>query len=130
MSKRWRVIAIIILWIVLGVANLLRAGMAAYIAPALGGYPLSLPLAFSGIVYGVLGLIFLAAAMVAWRRESTDGAFGLAVAYQAILWALHFVGDRSSYARSLWLRDAVLTLLFLALIALLAGQGRLFNKKS
>jgi len=128
-AKQWRALAICIIWVIFGAANLLRAGMAAYIAPALAEYPPSLSLAVLGSVYGLWGVIFLVAALVAWRRKDTSGAPGLALAYQAVLWILHFLGDRSDYARSLWPRDAVLTLLFLALIALLAGRDRLFKKK-
>lgn len=103
--------------------------MAAYIAPALTEYPPSLSLSLLGGLYGLWGAIFLAAAVIVWRRKNTGGALGLALAYQLTLWLLHLLGDRSDYARSLWPRDAVLTLLFLTLIALVAGQGWLFKKK-
>ncbi len=128
--KQWRVLAVCIVWVIFGAANLLRAGMAAYIAPALAEYPPSLSLLLLGSVYGLWGVIFLAAAIVTWRRKNANGALGLALAYQVVLWILNLMGDRSEYARSLWPRDAVLTLLFLALIALLAGHGRLFKKKA
>jgi len=128
--KYWRVIAIVILWTVFGAANLIRAGMSAYIAPALVEYPTSLSLALLGAVYGLLGLIFLAAAIITWRRKSTGGALGLALAYQAVVWIIKLVGYRSEYARSLWSRDLLLTVIFLALIALVAGRGGLFNKKT
>ena len=128
--KKWRVIAIIIVWIVFGAANLLRAGMTVYIAPALAEYPPSLSLPLLASVYGLWGVIFLAAAIIAWRRKSTRGALGLALLYQAVLWIINLVGDRSEYARSLWPRDLLLTIIFLVLIALLAGSGRPFKKKT
>jgi hypothetical protein len=128
--KKWRVMAIIIVWIVFGVANLLRAGMTVYIAPALAEYPPSLSLPLLASVYGLWGVIFLAAAVIAWRRKSTGGAFGLALLYQAVLWIMNLLGGRSGYARSLWPRDVLLTLIFLALIALLAGRSGLFKKKA
>jgi hypothetical protein len=128
--KQWRVIAIIIVWIVFGAVNLLRAGMTVYIAPALAEYPPSLSLPLLASVYGLWGVTFLAAAVITWRRKSTGGALGLALLYQAVLWTLNLVGDRSTYTRSLWPRDALLTLIFLALIALLADYDRLFRKKA
>lgn len=128
--KQWRVLAISIIWIVFGVANLLRAGMTVYIAPALVEYPPSLSLPVLGSVYGLWGMIFLVMAVIAWRRESVCGALGLALAYQIFLWMIKLIGYRSAYACSLWPRDALLTLLFLASIALLAGHKWLFKKKA
>lgn len=127
--KQWRVLVIYIVWVIFGAANLMRAGMSVYIAPALAEYPTSLSLPLLGAVYGLLGLIFLAAAIVTWRRKSTGGAPGLAVAYQVVVWIVKLIGYRSEYARSLWARDLLLTLIFLALVALLAGRDGLFNKK-
>ena len=122
--KQGRVIIISIVWVILGVANLIRAGMSVYIASALVEYPTSLSLPFLGVVYGLLGLIFLAVAIVTWRRKSTGGALGLAVAYQVVLWIIKLIGYRSEYARSLWPRDLLLTLLFLACVALVAGRKK------
>ncbi|MEJ5311735.1 MAG: hypothetical protein WHX52_18385 [Anaerolineae bacterium] len=124
MLKHWRVLAIAIVWAIFGVANLVRAGMAAYIAPALAEYPPSVPLLLLGSVYGLWGAIFLAAAIITWRRKSSGGAFGLALAYQAVLWMLNLFGYRSAYARSLWPRDLLLTLIFLALIALVTRRKK------
>jgi hypothetical protein len=126
--KKWRVIAIIIVWIAFGAANLLRAGMTVYIAPALAEYPPSLSLPLLGSVYGLWGIIFLVAAVIAWRRKSTGGALGLALAYQAVLWTMNLLAYRSTYARSLWPRDLLLTLIFLGFVVLLAGRDGLFNK--
>ncbi len=122
--KHWRVLAISIVWVIFGAANLIRAGMAAYIAPALTEYPPSLPLALLGSVYGLWGAIFLAAAIITWQRKSAGGALGLAAAYQAVVWIIKLVGYRSEYARSLWLRDLLLTVIFLALIALVVGRKK------
>ncbi len=123
---RWRVLAII--WAVLGVANLVRAGMTLYVAPVLTSYPLSVPLPLLGGLYSLWGVIFLATALFTWRRAAAGAAFKLALIYQAVLWLLHGVGDRSDYVRSLWLRDVCLTLVFLALIAFLAKPTKLFRK--
>ncbi|MBN2390684.1 MAG: hypothetical protein JXR84_08175 [Anaerolineae bacterium] len=131
MLKKWRVIAIIIVWIAFGAANLLRAGMTVYIAPALAEYPPSLSLPLLASVYGLWGVIFLAAAVIAWRRKSiSSGTLGLALLYQAVLWIMNLLSYRSTYTRSLWPRDLFLTLIFLVLVALLAGYDRLFKKKA
>jgi hypothetical protein len=122
--KKWRVMAIVILWIVFGVANLLRAGITVYIAPALTEYPPAVPLPLLAGLYGLWGLIFLAAALLVWRRQRPRGAFILALLYQAVLWLLNLVAYRSTYARSLWPRDLLLTLIFLGLVALLAGAKK------
>lgn len=128
--KKWRETAIIIVWTVFGVANLLRAGMTVYIAPALAEYPPSLSLPLLASVYGLWGVIFLAAAIIAWRRKSTGGALSLALLYQVVLWIVNLLSYRSTYARSLWPRDLFLTFIFLVLVALLAGYDRLFKKKA
>jgi len=113
-----------------GAVNLIRAGMSVYMAPALAEYPPSLSLGLLAGVYGLWGVIFLAAALITWRRKSTHGAFGLALAYQVVLWIIKLIGYRSEYARSVWSRDLLLTLIFLTLIALLAGHDRLLKKKA
>lgn len=116
--------AITVVWIVFGAANLLRAGMTVYIAPALTEYPPSAPLLFLAGVYGLWGVIFLGAAVLTWRRKTTRGALVLALLYQAVLWTMNLAAYRSTYARSLWPRDLLLTLIFLGLVALLAGRKR------
>ena len=124
MHKKWRIIAIIVVWIAFGVANLLRAGMTLYIAPALAEYPSSLSLPLLATVYGLWGMIFLGAAVLFWQRKTTRGALILVLAYQGVLWTINLIGYRSEYARSLWPRDVLLTLIFLALIALVAGRKK------
>jgi hypothetical protein len=59
-----------------------------------------------------------------WRRKANGYALKLAIIYQATLWIVHVAGDRSEYARSLWPRDAVLTLAFLTLVAFLLHTTR------
>jgi len=46
---------------------------------------------------------------------------GSAAAYQLTVWIIHLVGDRSTYARSLWVRDLVLTILFLGVVFVLTA---------
>lgn len=103
----------------MGLANLIRAGLTLYIAPAMEGWTLSLPLPLQGALYLVIGLGFIATAIVYWRRKTHRHALKIAIAYQAMLWIVHIATDRSEYARNLYLRDAALTLAFLVLVALL-----------
>ena len=117
MIKRRHLLSILFLF--LGLANLIRAGLALYIAPALESWTLSLSLPLQGALYGFFGLCFIVAAIVYWRRKTHRHALKLAIAYQAVLWLVHIAADRSEYARNLYLRDAFLTLTFLSLVALL-----------
>lgn len=98
----------------------MRAGMAVYIAPALEGLALSLPLPFLGGFYLLCGLCFLAAGLIYWWKKQQRFALVLALAYQSVLWILRLAADRSDYARSLWSRDALLTVAFLAIVTILA----------
>ena len=126
--KRWRMLSIFFLLV--GVSNLIRVRMVSYTAPALEGYTLSLSLPFLSWSYGLFGAIFVGAAVVYGWLKKTNYAFSLAALYQAALWIIHLVGDRSSYARSLWPRDALLTIVFLTFTALLTGHGGLLKKKA
>lgn len=113
--KRQRFLAL--LFLLVGVANFIRAGMVSYGAPALTEWNLSLPLWLLGGVYLTWGLVLSGLAVALWRKRALRLAFPLAVAYQASLWIIHLVSDRSDYARSLWGRDALLTAVFLAVVA-------------
>ena len=122
MMKRWHILST--LFLLIGLANLIRAGMGVYIAPALKSLSLSLPLPLLSAGYLLCGLCFVTTAIIYWRRKTSHNALKLATAYQAILWIIHLAGDRSEYARSLWPRDAVLTLAFLALVAFLSHKRK------
>ena len=54
MIKRWRILSI--LFLLVGLANLIRAGLRSYIAPALEDCDLSLPLPLLGGFYLLFGL--------------------------------------------------------------------------
>lgn len=110
------------LLLLVGVANLVRAGMAAYSAPVLTEWPLAWPWWLLGGLYLCWGLGLSGLAVALWRGQARWLGLPVAVAYQASLWLIHLLGDRSAYARSLWGRDLLLSALFLAAVAW--GTGR------
>jgi hypothetical protein len=118
--KRWR--ALTLLFLLVGVLNLIRAGMALYIAPAMAGWALSLPLPWLGAFYAVWGIGWMVVAVRCWRRRGRCRALAMALAYQATLWLLHLLTDRSPYVRSLWVRDLLVTGSFLALVIYLSSD--------
>jgi hypothetical protein len=82
----------------------------------------SLPLPLLGTVYGILGLLFLMAGVLYFRRPDRRTrwlARGLALGYQVLVWVIRLLGDRGAYARRLWGRDLVFTLVFLAIVFLI-----------
>lgn len=110
------------LLLLVGVANLVRAGMAAYSAPVLAEWSLTWPWWLFGGLYLLWGVSLSGLAIALWRGQARRLGLPLAVAYQASLWLLHLLGDRSVYARSLWGRDLLLSALFLAVVAWGTGQ--------
>ncbi len=118
--KPWRVLALFILLI--GVANLVRVGATLFVAPVLEGWILSVPLPLLCGFYAFWGTLFVLVAIISWRRRGISWAVALGAGYQASLWLLRLTGYRSTYARSLWARDLILTVLFLAILALFQGR--------
>ena len=114
MLKRQRILAL--LFAAVGLANLLRAWLAFAVAPALVEWNLSLPLPLWGVIYLLWGLAFTALAVLIWRGRGLHLALPLAAAYQAGVWALNLLGTLSTYHRSLWVRDLILTGAFLGLV--------------
>ncbi len=119
MLKRQRILAL--LFVAMGLANLLRAWMAFAVTPALEGWNLSLPLPLWGAIYLLWGLAFTVLAVVIWRGQGLRLALPLAAAYQAGVWVLNLLGTRSAYHRSLWMRDLLLTGAFLGLVMWLSS---------
>ncbi len=115
MFKKWRALALF--WLLLGIANLVRAAVAYRLTEALEAHPPAVALPLLGWVYAVWGAAFLVSAALTWRRRAQRGAVWLTLAYQAGLWIVRLGAYRSDYARSLWARDLLLTGLFILLIA-------------
>lgn len=122
MVKRRRVL--LWLFLIAGVANLVRAALAPQVAPVLAEWSLASPLAWLSLFYLCWGLIFAGATIGVWgaarKNRNCRWALPLALGYQLTLWALALSTYRSAYARSLWGRDAMLTGIFLVGVAFLA----------
>ncbi|MBN2003138.1 MAG: hypothetical protein JXA21_07245 [Anaerolineae bacterium] len=118
---RYRLLSVF--WGILGLANVARAMLAFFLKPAFESYSLSVPLPIQGGVYLLWGVIFLAFGVLSWMQRALRWAIPLGVAYQTLLWMLHLFAYRSEYARNLWLRDAVLTAVFLLVVVALSIKG-------
>ena len=116
MFRRWLLLLILLL---IGLGNLVRAGMIGYVAPVIDDQMLSVSWEFLGAFYLAWGLAFVVLAGMVWRRRrrTHTWALPLALGYQASVWLLRLLAERSSYARSLWRRDLLLSALFVLLIA-------------
>ncbi|MBN1250033.1 MAG: hypothetical protein JXC32_20380 [Anaerolineae bacterium] len=113
---------LLVLYAALGIANVARGILAFAVHPVLADTT-SWPFWLLGVVYLAWGLALLACGIVALRR--LDRARWLiragAIAYQATVWLIHVFGDVSTHARRLWLRDLLLSLLFLAVVFVLTS---------
>ena len=112
------------LYFVLGLANVTRGVFALRVGPVLAHAAPSLDLSVLGGIYLGWGVVLLAVGIGCFKRTSVRSRWilrGSAVAYQLTAWIIHLVGDRSTYARGLWGRDLVLTLLFLGVVFVLAA---------
>ncbi|HEY89552.1 MAG TPA: hypothetical protein G4N98_07445 [Thermoflexia bacterium] len=115
--KRRYILAI--LFLLVGLLNLLRAGMTPVVSATLEGWPVAIPLPFLGVLYACCGVCGLVFAFLFWKGRRLNWALPVAGAYQLILWMLHW-GYRATYIRALWARDLLLTVIFLVAVALLA----------
>jgi hypothetical protein len=75
-------------------------------------------------MYLLWGVLFVGLGLALWMGGGLRLALPFALAYEAVIWLLHLVGDRSPFARQLWGRDAVLTVLFIVGVALLSRWAR------
>ncbi len=115
---------LVLLYLGIGVANIVRGLLAFVVEPVLFSFPLPLSLRLLGAVYVSLGLGFLVCAVAYLRRTRHVERWlvrGIAVVHQALVWTIRFVGYRATYVMRLWRRDLVLTILFLACVFLLTG---------
>lgn len=115
---------LLVFYILLGLANIARGVLAFRVGPVLAPAAPSLDLSLLGGIYIVWGVALLGIGAGCARRRSSRARWTLfwaAVAYQLTGWIIRLVGDRSSYARSLWGRDLIVTLLFLGAIFVLSS---------
>lgn len=111
---------LLISYALIGAANVIRAVQAWVFSPILT--ETSLPLPFLGGLYLILGLLFIIVGILYVRSPNgwaRGWVWGLALGYQIIVWLIHFLGDRAAYARRLWGRDLILSLVFLAWVFLI-----------
>jgi len=106
-----------LLLLLIGLGNLVRAGMIGYVAPVIDDQMLSVSWGFLGAFYFAWGLALVVAAVMAWRRRHRAWTLSVALGYQASVWLLRLFAGRSSYARSLRRRDLVLSVFFLLIVA-------------
>jgi hypothetical protein len=113
---------LLVLLVGLGLANMVRGVLAIVVAPVLA-QAASVPFPMLGLVYVVWGILFLVCCYVVFRRpgRARQTVRGFAVGYQLTVWIIHIAGDASSYARQLWVRDLVVSLLFLLVVFVLTG---------
>ncbi len=91
--------------------------MIGYVAPVIDDQMLSVSWGFLAAFYFAWGIALVAFAGMAWRRRHLTWTLPVALGYQASVWLLRLLAERSSYARSLRLRDLLLSALFLLLVA-------------
>jgi hypothetical protein len=74
-------------------------------------------------VYLVWGTVFIVGALVVGRDVAwTDRrlpVLAMTLLYQTTVWVIRVVGERSSYSRGLWVRDLVLSSVFVLFVILL-----------
>lgn len=105
-----------------GLVNVARALLAFRIGPAFETYSLSIALPILGSLYLLWGVIFLVFSALFWKQRALRWVVLPTAIYQFTLWALHLFAYRSEYARSLWMRDSVLTAVFLLVVLALSAK--------
>lgn len=115
-GSRW-VIALSLLVLGLGLANLGRLGMALHYATGLSDLPLTVPLSYLAAMGGFWGLAFILCAigLLRFRRRGRWPTLTAVTLYQAHIWVNHLLFDASDYAQGAYPRDLVLTLALLTL---------------
>ena len=110
---------LLILYGMVGLANVIRGIDAWSLRSVLT--ETSLPLPVAGTLYLLLGALFLVSGVLYFRKPHRRNRWlvrGLALAYQIIVWGMHFLGDRGAYTRRLWGRNLLFSLVFLTLVFL------------
>ena len=116
-AQKW-VIALSLLLLGLGLANLGRAGMALHYDARLPNLPLTASLTYLAALGISWGLAFVVCAwgLVRFRRWGRRGALAAVTLYEIHVWVNHLLFDANDYARQTRPRDLVLTLLLLILV--------------
>ena len=112
------VIVLGLLVLTLGLANLVRAGMALRYAALLPDLPMTVPWAYLAAIGGFWGAAFIVCAvgLVSFRSWGRWATLAATTLYEAHAWANHLLFDVSDYARQTRPRDLLLTALLLAVV--------------
>ena len=116
----WAQWLLLILYAGVGVTNVARGVLGFVVGPVIAGDVPYFPW-LSGI-YVAWGIVFLGVCAVYLVRKVSFALWpvlGIGTAYQATLWAIKLIAERASYARSLWLRELLLTFIFIGGVSLL-----------
>jgi len=116
--RRWGLFAV---FLTTGLVNLLRGGLILRFSPALEGYEIAMPPALLIGFYWVWAVLLSVEAVVCLLRARCYG-LPAALAYQATLWGVRLISDRTTAAEGVGLQNAVLSLLFILLIWFLSSQ--------
>ncbi len=108
------------LFLLIGLANLWRGGMAFYLWPQLLDWPMRVDLRLVGGLYLGWGMGFLVAAWLLRHRRGREVMVPLALAYEGFVWGLSLLTERNAYQQQVWPRNLWLSLLFLVIVAYLA----------
>jgi hypothetical protein len=116
-SQKW-VVVLALLVLALGLANLVRMGVALRYAFLLPVLPMSVPLEYLATVGAFWGVVLTACAwgLLRFRRWGRRGTLAAVTLYQAHVWVNHLAFDASDYARQTRLWDLLVTVLLLALV--------------
>ena len=128
MSSKWKkkrltrvqkwVIAMGLVVLALGLANLGRAGLALRYAALLPNLPMTVSWAYLVAMGGFWGLVFISCAvgLMRFRPWGRWATLIVATLYQAHVWVNHLLFDASDYALQTRPRDLLLTGLLLAIV--------------
>ncbi len=99
-AQKW-VIAISLLMLALGLANLGRAGMALHYDARLPDLPLTAPLTYLAVMGSFWGVAFVACAvgLIRFRRWGRWGTLATVSVYAIHVWANHLMFDANDCAR-------------------------------
>jgi hypothetical protein len=116
----WAHWLLLILYAGVGVTNVARGVLGFVVGPAVAAEAPALPIVSA--IYVAWGLVFLGVGVVYLVKATSFDSrpvLGAAVLYQVTLWVIKLVGERASYARSLWPRDLLLMVVFVGAVLLL-----------
>ena len=116
-SRRW-VLGLAFLVLVIGLANLGRAGLTLRYASLLPKLAMTVSWAYLVATTGFWGLVFVACAvgLMCFRPWSRRGTLAATTLYEIHVWINRLLFDANDYARQTRLRDLLLTLLLLVLV--------------